>query len=123
MRWLVVLVAFVSISLSGCDLNPQPEVPSDNEERGTGGSASSGADDPSAGAQASPGPAAPIGEENGKEAEPDPGNEHADDNGGTVPPGASPVADAGDGRDAGTGEDDAGRSTEPPDATAGGVLN
>lgn len=122
MRWLVVLIALVSISLAGCDLNPQPEVPSDNDEEGAGGATSSDSDDPNQGAVGPPGAPAPGGRSDGKESEPDRGGEYADDNAGNAPPFASPVADAGVGRDGGTAEDDAGRPSDPPDA-AGGVLN
>lgn len=39
MRWPLVLLAAWSLLLASCELNPQPEVPGDDETEGVGGSA------------------------------------------------------------------------------------
>jgi hypothetical protein len=87
MRWLVV-VLFPVLLLSGCDLNPQPEVPG-SDEPGAGGSA---------GAAGAPGAVATSAREPG-EREPAP-EVGADDQGGGLWAGKASGRDAGPVREA-----------------------
>lgn len=95
MRWLLLLLLSVALA-SGCDLNPQPEVPGSDEPEGAGGSAGAGepvdpglTDDDPGRTEAPPGPndySAGQGASKDANARPDAGPEREQGDAAPAPP-------------------------------------